>query len=74
METEREADQRGYFIRRLKFEHDVAPIFGPMLFMPAVRIVRFAAARLRLLQSGHINFYLGLIGLLLVVILALVVI
>lgn len=74
METEHEADQRGYFIRRLKFEHDVAPIFGPILFVPAVRTVRFAAARLRMLQSGHVNVYLGLIGLLLVVVLALVLI
>jgi hydrogenase-4 component B len=70
-DTERDADARGYFVKRLVFEHDVAPIFGPWLFQPAVRIVNDLASKLRLLQSGHLNFYLGLIGLLLVLILGL---
>ena len=69
--TEREADSRGYFVRKLVFEHDVAPIFGPLLFQPAIRAVEAVARKLRLLQSGQLNFYLSLIGLLLVVILAL---
>ena len=70
-DTERDADAGGYFVKRLVFEHDVAPIFGPSLFQPAVRIVNDLAGKLRLLQSGHLNFYLGLIGLLLVLILGL---
>ncbi len=69
--TEREADAQGYFVRKLVFEHDVAPIFGPLLFQPAVRSVNAIAGKLRLLQSGHLNFYLGLIGLLLVLVLGL---
>jgi formate hydrogenlyase subunit 3/multisubunit Na+/H+ antiporter MnhD subunit len=69
--TERDADAGGYFVKKLVFEHDVAPIFGPFLFQPAVRLVRDAAGRLRMLQSGHLNFYLSLIGLLLVLILGL---
>jgi formate hydrogenlyase subunit 3/multisubunit Na+/H+ antiporter MnhD subunit len=67
----RDADAGGYFVRRLVFEHDVAPIFGPLLFQPLVRLVRAAAGKLRLLQSGNLNFYLSLIGLLLVLILGL---
>jgi formate hydrogenlyase subunit 3/multisubunit Na+/H+ antiporter MnhD subunit len=70
-DTERDADVGGYFVKRLVFEHDVAPIFGPWLFQAAVRIVNDLAGKLRLLQSGHLNFYLGLIGLLLVLILGL---
>ncbi len=70
-DTERDADAGGYFIRRLVFEHDVAPIFGPTLFQPAVRAVQGIARKLRLLQSGHLNFYLSLIGLLLVLVLTL---
>ena len=70
-DTERDADVEGYFVKRLVFEHDVAPIFGPLLFQPAERIVNDLASKLRLLQSGHLNFYLGLIGLLLVLILGL---
>jgi hydrogenase-4 component B len=60
-----------YFVERLVFTHDVAPIFGPYLFAPAMRLVYYAASKLRTLQSGSLNFYLALIGALLVVILAL---
>jgi hypothetical protein len=71
IETTRESAVQEYFVTRLSFTHDVAPVFGPYLFAPAVRLVRAAASRLQMLQSGHLNFYLGLIGLLLVVILGL---
>ena len=70
-ETTRESSGREYFITRLSFSHEVAPVFGRYLFAPAIRIVQSAAGRIRILQSGHLNFYLGLIGLLLVVILGL---
>jgi formate hydrogenlyase subunit 3/multisubunit Na+/H+ antiporter MnhD subunit len=70
-ETTRESRGREYFVTKLVFTHDVAPVFGPYLFAPAVRLVRRGADMLRILQSGHLNFYLALIGLLLVVILAL---
>ena len=66
-----EAPGHRYFTRRLAFTHEVAPIFGPALFRPLARAVGWAAIRIRALQSGHLNFYLGIIGLLLVVILAL---
>jgi hypothetical protein len=69
--TERDADAGGYFVKKLVFEHDVAPIFGPLLFQPAVRIVQAAAGKLRSLQSGHLNLYLSLIGVLLVLVLGL---
>jgi hydrogenase-4 component B len=69
--TERDADAGGYFVKKLVFEHDVAPIFGPLLFQPAVHAVRAISGKLRLLQSGHLNFYLSLIGLLLVLVLGL---
>lgn len=70
-DTEQDADAQGYFVKKLVFEHDVAPIFGPLLFQPAVRAVQALARRLRLLQSGNLNFYLSLIGFLLVLILGL---
>ncbi len=70
-ETERETHRVQYYVRRLTFTHDVAPIFGPYLFAPVTRCVYKAAGRLRLLQSGHLNFYLAVIGVLLIIILAL---
>lgn len=63
------ANGQPYFIKRLVFGHDVAPIFGPYLFAPLERLVIALAARLRIIQSGHLNFYLSLIGALLVIIL-----
>jgi len=53
------------------FEHDVAPILGRRLFQPAVTTALVVAGKLRLLQSGYLNFYLSLIGVLLVVALGL---
>ncbi|HEY8650473.1 MAG TPA: hypothetical protein VIL70_06120, partial [Chthoniobacterales bacterium] len=76
IETERVSLQNSngtpYFARRLVFTHDVAPIFGPYLFAPLEKLVISLAARLRLIQSGHLNFYLSLIGALLVIILFIV--
>ena len=69
--TERDADAGGYFVTKLSFEHDVAPIFGPLVFQPAVAVVQGLATRLRVLQSGRLNLYLSLIGLLLVLVLGL---
>ncbi len=71
-EVQREANGAvHYFVQRLVFTQEVAPIFGPHLFVPAIRMVYFAATKLRALQSGHLNFYLGLIGGLFVIVLAL---
>jgi hypothetical protein len=70
-EIESEAHGPEYFVHRLRFSHDVAPIFGPYLFAPVTRTVYYLAIKLRALQSGHLNFYLALIGGLLVIILAL---
>ena len=71
-ETARESSgQQHYFIHRLVFSHDVAPIFGPYLFRPVIHGVLALADRFRALQSGRLNFYLALIGILLIVILAL---
>jgi formate hydrogenlyase subunit 3/multisubunit Na+/H+ antiporter MnhD subunit len=70
-DTRREANGAHYFVHRLVFTHDVAPIFGPYLFAPVTRAVFAAADRFKALQSGSLNFYLALIGALLVIILAL---
>ena len=71
LDTAREHRAVAYFIHKLEFEHDVADVFGPAVFDPIRRAVWRLAGRLRALQSGDLNFYLGLIGALLIVILAL---
>jgi hydrogenase-4 component B len=69
-QTARETASQRYFVTRLIFTHEVAPLFGPYLFQPATRFVRFLADQLRPFQSGNLNFYVATIGVLLVVILA----
>lgn len=68
---EREYDHGPYFVKRLIFNQEVAPIFGPYLFSPLVRLVRKIADKVSILQSGYLNFYNALIGALLVLILGL---
>jgi len=67
----REYHHAPYFVKRLIFNQEVAPFFGPYLFSPIVRTVRFLARGIRALQSGYLNFYNALIGALLILILAL---
>jgi hydrogenase-4 component B len=52
-------------------EPEVAPIFGPFLFAPLTGVVKAVAEKVSGLQSGYLNFYNALIGMLLVLILAL---
>lgn len=68
-EPAHEADPRRYFVRRLRFAHDVAPIFGPYLFKPLETLVTATAARLRHIQSGDLNLYLSFLSALLIIIL-----
>jgi hypothetical protein len=64
-EPAHDASAHPYFIKRLIFSDDVAPIFGPYLFAPLERLTVAIAARLSVIQSGDLNLYLALVGLLL---------
>lgn len=71
LDTAREHQAVAYFIRRLELKHDVADVFGPLLFTPVRHAIWRLARWMRALQSGDLNFYLALIGALLILILAL---
>lgn len=58
-----------YFVHHLSFEHQVSPLFGPALFAPVVRAIYRLASWLQALQSGSMNLYLTIIGIVLVLIL-----
>ena len=61
IETTREINGARIFRHPTVLQHDVAPVFGPYLFAPGRS--RWCAPRrigCGLLQSGHLNFYLGL--------------
>ena len=68
---EREYDHGPYFVKRLIFNQEVAPIFGPYLFSPLVKATRRVAETVSKLQSGYLNLYNALIGMLLILILGL---
>jgi hydrogenase-4 component B len=57
-----------YFVKRLEFTHEVAPVFGPLLFRPLTRVVTALAVRLRAIQSGQLNLYIAIIGILLILV------
>jgi formate hydrogenlyase subunit 3/multisubunit Na+/H+ antiporter MnhD subunit len=67
----REYDHGPYFVKRLIFNQEVAPIFGPYLFSPLVKITRRISDEVSKLQSGYLNLYNALIGMLLILILGL---
>jgi len=71
LDTAREHRTVVYFIRKVELNHDVADVFGPLVFTPIRRGVSRLARRLGALQSGDLNFYLAMIGALLIGILAL---
>lgn len=65
------APRHRYFTRRLAYRHEVAPFFQPWLFGPVAASVLWLSGQVRRIQSGHLNAYLGILGGLLVLILAL---
>lgn len=71
LDTAREHREVAYFIHKLEFDHDIADVFGPMLFTPIRHGIWRLGRWLRALQSGDLNLYLALIGALLIIILAL---
>jgi hydrogenase-4 component B len=71
LDTAHEHRAVAYFIHKLEVEHEIADVFGPAIFTPIRRAVWRLAGWLRALQSGDLNFYLALIGILLIIILAL---
>ena len=69
--VQREYQESPYFLKRLTFNQEVAPVFGPYLFAPLTRFVRRLSTAVSALQSGYLNSYNAMIGILLVLILAL---
>lgn len=60
-----------YFVRRMSHSASVSPLFEAAIFRTPTRLVQRLARALGPLQSGHMNVYLGMVGVLLILILAL---
>lgn len=71
--TRSDGNEKGYFVKQLRFEYSEAPIFGPLLFSPVVRIVRRLSEYASKMQMGSMNAYILYIGLVLLLIFAIAV-
>lgn len=69
-EVRHEHNGSSYFVRQVHHRADVSPLFEAAVFRGPTRIVQWLARKMSPLQSGNMNIYLGLVGLLLVLILA----
>ena len=70
--TRRHYGSRRYFIQALRFEYAQSAIFTPLLFRPALTLIARLARAFRRLQSGFLNDYLAVLGLLLIAVFAVV--
>lgn len=59
-----------YVVRHVNHAARVSPLFEAAVFRAPTRLVQWLAKGVGPLQSGHMNVYLGLVGLLLVLIMA----
>ncbi|TKI03963.1 proton-conducting transporter transmembrane domain-containing protein [Martelella alba] len=59
-----------YFIRQIRHRAQVLPLFNSAVFTALTLTVQWLARKLAPIQSGHMNVYLGMVGGLLVLILA----
>ncbi len=64
-DTRRDYASQRYFVRALRFDYAQSAIFTPLLFRPAARLIERAAHAFRRLQSGFLNDYIAIVGLLL---------
>lgn len=63
-------DERGYFVRSLRFTARDGRVFRLGLFLPLIRAVRWLAHGISPLQSGSLNRYLGYLLIILLVLLS----
>ena len=69
-DTARNLEGKGYVLKELRFDTTETPLFGPLLFKPLTRFVRWLADRIQIMQRGQMNAYLAFIGILLLCVLA----
>ncbi len=61
-----------YFIESLTFTHEITEVFRVYLFQPVVASVVYISEKIKIFQSGNLNFYNALIGGLFILILLVV--
>jgi hypothetical protein len=68
-ETKREYRVTPYFIKKVLFRQESTDVFTVYLFQPIVKFINYLAEKVRLFQSGNLNFYNSIIAILFILIL-----
>jgi len=68
-EVKREYRGKPYFLKRVSFHQETTPIFTKYFFNPVISFVNSLSNKVRLFQSGNLNFYNAVIGILFILIL-----
>lgn len=68
-EVTREYRGKPYFIKRVLFHQETTPLFTTYLFNPIARCINGISEKIKLFQSGNLNFYNCVIGILFIFIL-----
>jgi len=68
-EIKREYRGKRYFLKRITFQQETTPLFTQYFFNPITRFVNALSEKIKLFQSGNLNFYNCVIGVLLIMIL-----
>lgn len=71
--TKSDGNEKGYFVKQVSFEYSEAPIFGPFLFSPIVRLIKWTSEKASKMQMGSMNVYILYIGLMLLLIFTIVI-
>jgi hypothetical protein len=68
-EVTREYLLKPYFVKNIIFTQQSVSLFSVYLFNPIIKFINFLAQKIKLFQSGNLNFYNFIIGILLILIL-----
>lgn len=68
-EIKREYCGKHYFLKSVTFHQETTPIFTKYLFNPIIRLINGVSEKIKLFQSGNLNFYNCVIGILFILIL-----
>jgi hydrogenase-4 component B len=68
-EIKREYRGKVYFVKSVSFSQQTTAMFSTYLFKPIIAFISFLAEKIRLFQSGNLNFYNSIIGALFILIL-----
>ena len=68
-EIKKEYHGKPYFLKRVLFHQETTPVFTKYFFNPIIECINRLSDKIKLFQSGNLNFYNAVIGILFILIL-----